>query len=327
MDDLASTLVLAMIRRTLAVQGLELPVAPVKASSRLLPLVEKRSLLEVVLARDGPVAILRVAGIVEEFADHPVTNVFAGCRTGQDAIGRWQSIERYFHSRHRTRICNQSVRAVEMQHVDTHRGVISPGEDLAVAGLVVGILRWTGARRLRLCIGDWVAFDGDFTPAPESLGRTDRWTIGWEHFVPAGRTHLSDATVLPKVDHAGRTTDDPLVAGLLADVMSMPGARRSVEGSARKHCLSARTLQRRLRAAGWTFGDVVSSARVHVAARLLAETQTPLALVGLFAGYSDQPHFQRAFRDAVGPTPAEYRRLAATGDLDAGPVAARVTPG
>jgi AraC family transcriptional regulator len=57
-------------------------------------------------------------------------------------------------------------------------------------------------------------------------------------------------------------------------------------------------------------GDIVASARVHLATRLLASTDTPLALVGLLAGYSDQPHFQRAFRTAVGPTPAEYRRLA-----------------
>ncbi|MGO4836689.1 helix-turn-helix domain-containing protein, partial [Rhizobiaceae sp. 2RAB30] len=74
--------------------------------------------------------------------------------------------------------------------------------------------------------------------------------------------------------------------------------------------LSLRTLQRRLAEAGWTLGEIVASSRVHVATRLLAGTDTPLALVGLLAGYSDQPHFQREFRTAVGPTPGDYRRLA-----------------
>ncbi|HZA49998.1 MAG TPA: helix-turn-helix domain-containing protein [Myxococcaceae bacterium] len=45
-------------------------------------------------------------------------------------------------------------------------------------------------------------------------------------------------------------------------------------------------------------------------ARLHEQTATPLADVALDAGYSDQPHFVREFRELSGITPGEYRRLA-----------------
>ncbi len=108
--------------------------------------------------------------------------------------------------------------------------------------------------------------------------------------------------------YAGRSIIDPHVAQLFAEQLGAPTRRHSTADIARAVGLSLRTLQLRLAEVGWTLGDIVASARVHLATRLLAETDTPLALVGLLAGYSGQP--QRAFRAAVGPTPAGYRRLA-----------------
>ncbi|MFC3724663.1 helix-turn-helix transcriptional regulator [Neoaquamicrobium sediminum] len=306
MEDFASAPVLAMVRRSLARQSIAVP-ALTAAGERTVDLAEKRALLAGVLDAHGPEAILRVADVVPEFADHPVAGVFAGCRAPSDVVAIWIAIERYFHSRHRTRVVDRDADRIVMEHFDTRGSPISAGENLAVAGLILGILRWRGARDAAL------RFDGT-SSLPDPLAtakRTHRWTIGWTAFEPLPLApEKQDEVPVPAVDFSGRAVSDPLVARLFAEQLGAPHGRRGADDIARATGLSLRTLQRRLAGAGWSLGDIVASARVHSATRLLASTNTPLALVGLLAGYSDQPHFQRAFRAAVGPTPAEYRKLA-----------------
>lgn len=314
MDDFASTLVLAMIRRALAAQdiasrGIVLQPGQGSSGTRVVPLGEKQALLADALGRHGPIAILRVADVVRDFADHPVAAVFEGARTAGQVIDSWLAVERYFHSRHRTRIVSRDEGRAVMEHVDTSGGVISAGEDMAVAGLVLGILRWRGATGMRLRIGEHLVFDGDFIAVPGPLEGIGRWTIEWDGFEPVTMSHPASTRALPRVDYAGRSMDDPIAAGLFAELIAFPHLRRSADASAGRLAMSVRTLQRRLAQAGWTLSDVVASARIHVATRLLAETDTPLSLVGLLAGYSDQSHFQRAFRRSVGPTPSAYRSL------------------
>jgi AraC-like DNA-binding protein len=302
-EDFASALVLAMVRRSLARQSIVLPASTATAE-RTVNLAEKRTLLAGVLDAHGPDAILRVADVVPEFADHPVAGMFAGCRAPDDVVARWLAIERYFHSRHRTRVVDRDADRIVMEHVDTRGSAISAGENLAVAGLILGILRWRGTRDAAL------RFDGTSRLAA-TAERTYRWAIGWTTFEPLARDPVEQqGDPVPAVDVSGRAVSDPLVARLFAERLAAPHGRRGAAEVARAAGLSLRTLQRRLAGAGWSLGDIAASARVHSATRLLASTDTPLALVGLLAGYSDQPHFQRAFRAAVGPTPAEYRRLA-----------------
>lgn len=306
----ASALVLAMIDRSLAAQRLARPAPAPAGRDRLVPLARKRALLQSVLAEHGPAAILRVGEVVGEFADHPVATVLARAGSGRQLIERWQAIEGYFHSRHRTRVLAHGPAGVEMEHVDTRgRGTI-PAENLVVAGMVVGALRWRGADGLQLRIGGWMVGDGQETPPPAGLGPTDRWTITWERFA-ARDAGCADPPPPPAVDHIGRRLEDPLVRRLFVEALAAPDRRADPARCARGQNTSARTLQRRLQSAGWSLQDLVMAARVQTAARLLRETELPLAFVGLLAGYSDQPHFQRSFRRAVGPTPKVYRALAA----------------
>lgn len=306
MDDFASALVMAMVRRSLSRQSIEVST-PTSTGGRTVGIAEKQALLDTVLRSHGPEAILRVADVVPEFADHPVAGVLAGCRTPLDVVDSWLAIERYFHSRHRTRVVDGAADWIAMEHFDTRGSAISPGESLAVAGLVLGILRWRGAHGAVLSFAE---------PAPAGMpgpaAETDRWTIAWQGFeARALPPSTSDDGAVPGIDFTGRSISDPYVARLFAEQLGVPHARRSAAATARAAGLSLRTLQRRLAESGWSLGDIVASARVQIATRMLASTDTPLALVGLLAGYSDQPHFQRAFKAAVGPTPAEYRRLAA----------------
>ncbi|MDN2584037.1 helix-turn-helix transcriptional regulator [Aquibium sp. ELW1220] len=303
MEDFAGALVLAMVRRSLERQSIGLDLPP-PARKRTIGLAEKRAFLDAVLSAHGAEAILGVAGIVPEFAAHPVAGVFAGCRSPGDIVASWFAIERYFHSRHRTRLVDGDAGRIVMEHYDLRGSPVGKGDSLAVAGLVLGILRWRGAQDAALAFDEQPASAGSGAPP----GAARCWSISWTRFDPPPAA-CSDSPV-PAVDVAGRPLSDPVVARLFAGRLAAPHARRPAAEVARACGLSLRTLQRRLADAGWTLADIVASARIHGATRLLAATDTPLSLVGLLAGYSDQPHFQRAFRAAVGPTPAEYRRLA-----------------
>jgi AraC-like DNA-binding protein len=295
-----------MVRRSLARQAIAVP-ASTAVGDRTVDPAEKRALLDGVLGAHGPATILRVADIVPDFADHPVAGVFAGCRTPSDVVASWIAIERYFHSRHRTRVVDSADDRIVMEHFDTRGLSISAGENIAAAGLILGILRWRGAH------GAVLSFDGSvsLTKPAAPAARTHIWWVSWQGFTPPPNAPSpSDDGRVPAVDVAGRSISDPHVRRVFAEQLGAPTRRRRAADIAHAAGLSLRSLQRRLAEAGWTLSEIVASARVHLATRLLAGTDTPLALVGLLAGYSDQPHFQRAFRAAVGPTPAEYRRLA-----------------
>lgn len=63
---------------------------------------------------------------------------------------------------------------------------------------------------------------------------------------------------------------------------------------------------------GCTMSEYVRRRRVELARRELVETRRPLAEIAYAAGFSDQAHFSRVFKQITGTTPGAYRR-AATG--------------
>jgi AraC family transcriptional regulator len=56
-----------------------------------------------------------------------------------------------------------------------------------------------------------------------------------------------------------------------------------------------------------TLGEEQRRLRIEFATGRLCDSTTSLAAIALEAGFSDQAHFSRAFRDATGTTPARYR--------------------
>ena len=59
---------------------------------------------------------------------------------------------------------------------------------------------------------------------------------------------------------------------------------------------------------GRTVASHVRNVRLELACRQLIGSDAPLADVALSAGFSDQSHFGRRFKEAIGVTPAVYRR-------------------
>ena len=71
--------------------------------------------------------------------------------------------------------------------------------------------------------------------------------------------------------------------------------------------MSLRTLQRRLTELGTSFVAEVQHVRLDAAARLLAETDTPVTKIALDLGFKASQHFATLFRKHTGRTPTEYR--------------------
>jgi len=56
-----------------------------------------------------------------------------------------------------------------------------------------------------------------------------------------------------------------------------------------------------------SIGDCLRRLRIERAARDLADSDIPLAAVGLKSGFFDQSHFSRVFKQLTGLTPAQFR--------------------
>ena len=71
--------------------------------------------------------------------------------------------------------------------------------------------------------------------------------------------------------------------------------------------VSPRTLQRRLADEGASFRGLLDQARSELACRRLQDGDDPIGDIALDLGYSDAPHFVRAFRAWHGMTPGRWR--------------------
>lgn len=74
-----------------------------------------------------------------------------------------------------------------------------------------------------------------------------------------------------------------------------------------------RTLNRRLRARGTTFQQMLDSVRCEVARQLLAHSQLPLDDIASSLGYSGASPFTRSFRRWTGSSPGDFRKRARAG--------------
>ena len=107
-------------------------------------------------------------------------------------------------------------------------------------------------------------------------------------------------TTAPSLDFAGSVRQ---LAGTL-----LREAYPRVETVAEIAGLPVRSLQRRLRAAGYSYSELVEQARYQAARELLRDGDIKITEIALDVGYSDAAHFNRAFRRWTGLTPREFRR-------------------
>jgi AraC-like DNA-binding protein len=81
----------------------------------------------------------------------------------------------------------------------------------------------------------------------------------------------------------------------------------SLAASATVLGMGPRTLQRRLAEQGLTFRTVVEQSRTKLAEILLADPRIPIGEIAFRLGYSQPSAFHRAFKQATGTTPRNFR--------------------
>lgn len=102
-------------------------------------------------------------------------------------------------------------------------------------------------------------------------------------------------------------SSQPLVTRVRAllgeDMSTMP----DLETVARRCCMSARSLKRKLAEQGVSFSELVAEMRHDEAVLLLAEGRLSIEQIAERLGYQDPANFTRAFKGWTGSTPRQYR--------------------
>ena len=297
MNDFAAAAMMRLIRLGLARQGLASAGVEAPAVAHV-PLKDKRGLAETLLQAHGPAALLRIGEAIQDAPNEPTLVALALARDPADLVARWQRLERFIHSRHRTRILARDETRLVLRHVAlAPHPPPRPAEDLLIFGLLAALIEHIGAKDVRARIAGEVAWrrrQGDWTAGayPDDVSR---WEFAWTS------VHRTEPTPdQPRVgnDWAGAARD-----ALAAD----PGRGWTLRHLADALRVSSRSLQRRLQAEETSFSRLLAEARLAAAATLLGTSDRAAAEIGYACGFADQAHFTRDFKRHTALTPTAFR--------------------
>ncbi len=291
--DFASAAMMRLVVAGLTAQGIRVP-GPAPAGAHV-ERTSKSDVLDHVITRFGPKAILSIADAVPSLPPEPIVIALRNAHSVPDLLDRWGRLEVFSHACHRVDVTHVSPTQVELHHISLRADAPTTlAESLLVLGLLTRLCEFAGAQNVTLvdhaghvwrCAGAW------FTQKPGA-------TLG-----PLVLSFDEDAfgqTSAPPPE-----TDPDSLRQIMADD---PVRRWSVASLADQAGMSERSLQRFLTNRSTSFSRLLSEARLQAAAtRLCSPFNISLAEIGFLSGYADQAHFSRDFKRAVGTTPKAYQ--------------------
>ena len=308
-DDLTSAALVTLMRISFAEQGIE-----IDATSGLrwdggphASLSAKSATADAVLAKHGPVALLKVGHAIPRMVFDPIGAALLSASDGQELLARWLRLERYVHTRHPIVMRSVTATSARLVHHHSGDGTTSVAVNLILAGVICGLLGAVGCRKLSLAIGSGptkthAIVDDRISIADRIDPRlaTGIWSIHWTN-APLERL-MPPASLAP---WKGRTSEvGRRVARLLEADLLRPW---TIAATARELALSSRTLQRRLTTDGASLQVLRREARIKHATELLLGSDNAINTIGFVCGFSDSAHFTRAFKARAGMTPTAFR--------------------
>lgn len=137
------------------------------------------------------------------------------------------------------------------------------------------------------------------------------------------RAWLSERAAVPGWQNGAQ---DPRIGRALAAIHADPAAPWTVARLAADAAMSPSRFAARFRAlVGQSVMAYVTAWRMNAACRMLADTDAPMARVAEAAGYEDAASFGRAFKAAMGASPAAWRETGREAAREAGREAGRRT--
>lgn len=264
-----------------------------------IPITDKRDILHNLKVTHGPLSLLKIGDAVKDAPHEPMLTALLLARDTHDLIARWQRLERFVHSRHRTQILSEKPNSIILRHY-AYKGSVAPRaeEDLLIFGLLIALIEKIGATNVNARVvgmSTWVRAHKIWrqTNIPQDVST---WEISW---TPTRPTTTRTATPSPDATDWLKHTRQILEAD--------PGRHWTLETLAQDLLTSRRTLQRRLTKENSSFSSVLAEVRMAIAADLLSNSKQTPSEIGYACGFADQAHFSREFKRFTAFTPATFR--------------------
>jgi AraC-like DNA-binding protein len=118
--------------------------------------------------------------------------------------------------------------------------------------------------------------------------------------------HASDKIISQYLAHLDRTHIAPQVKAKLLDLLSSGKLNEAQMAVALNQ--SERSLQRKLRAEGTSFSQLLEETRRELAQRYIENSRLSITETAYLLGFAEPANFTRAFRRWTGQTPSDYRQ-------------------
>ena len=279
------------------------------------------------LARVNPAIGRQVAAIVTAKLDRHIAGLLVSTApTLREGLRRFLEHERHFHGKDAVQAANEP-RGQRFEYGPGLLGRQMPttlGHAAAIEFLFAAVanaarattgrdrpIAWVQLRHLPL--GEPNEYETAFGVRPTFSASRDALLIDNE-VLDAPQVTRNSAVQALAARHL-RELAVPNIARDDYDRLSESVARLLAEGTAPSLAqvaadlrMSRRTIQRRLRARGGSFRQLVESVRIALARSYLLDPSLSIGQVALLLGYADHSAFARAYRRATGAPPTAHRR-------------------
>jgi len=131
----------------------------------------------------------------------------------------------------------------------------------------------------------------------------------FEEHIPTADKELSDYCERLKALDLERINSESTYELIRLEVVDcLSSGDATIEALAKKHCMTTRTLQRKLKSEGWTFRELVEDIRQEFSEEYIGKQNKTVDECTRLLGFSETSSFIRAFKRWFDKTPNQYRK-------------------